>query len=210
MNDIDVFELLRKQEEEIRKKPVYYIHYDKTTRRIISLKNYFDETDTYPHLKFTSEEFDFSSPNFNIVNYIVDPVEKSIKKIDDELIQVENIDTFIYQIPKLISPKRLTYADNPFDLLIEQNNLVKEFRIKLAKNLKEKFFAQNMVAQDMFVYITAENDPNILYKTLRFTLGDIIYNEYYTLPFDDFNGNSANVYAIRYFQNYLHVDVRDE
>ena len=46
MNEIDVFELLRKQEEEIRKPPIYFAYYDKLTYRIISLKNYLDETDT--------------------------------------------------------------------------------------------------------------------------------------------------------------------
>lgn len=210
MNELEIFELLRKQEEEIRKQPVYYVYYDKSTYRIISLKNYLDEIDVNPYIKFAHTDFDFTSPGFNIVNYIIDPNEKKLKKIEDELIQIKTIDDYIYEIPKVISDRRLTYADRSFDLLIEQNNSLKEFRIKLSKNLKEKFSLQNMFSQDMAVYVTEISDPNILYKTLKFSFGDVIFNEYYTIPFEDFKGNATNVYALRYFENYLHVDVRND
>lgn len=207
MNEKEIFELLRKQEEAIKKPPVFYIHYDNTTKRIVSLRNYLDDSDIHPYFELTQEDFDFSSPEFNIANYMVDTSEKKLKKLGLDVIEVCTIDTFIYEIPKIETLKRITYEDHPFDLLIEQNNPLREFKIKLSKNLRESLALKNIFSQEMFVYVTAINDPNILYKTLKFTFGDVIYNEYFTIPFEDFDGYKSNVYAFRYFEKYLHVDV---
>ena len=211
MNKEDpIFELLRQQEEAIKKKPVFYIHYDPITTLGVNLRNYLDSTDPLPYVEFNQDEFDFSSPSFSICNYRIIADERKLIKIEEKVIPISKIADFIYEIPKVISKDRITYADRPFDLLIEQNNPLSEFRIKLSKPLKEKFALQGKNNQSMHVYVTALNDPNILYKTLKFTFGELIQHEYYTLPFEDFNGDMANVYALKYFQEYVHVDIRDE
>jgi hypothetical protein len=218
MTEDEIFEILRKQEELIRKKPTFYVHYDPVSQKIVNLRNYFEETDTHPFVTITSEEFDFSSPDFNIANYRVLVKSKKLEKIVDEDAKISTIDDLIYEIPKIVSKTRITYADRPFDLLIEQNNPLGEFRIKLSKDLKEKLSIQGVGNQTMSIYVTAPNDPNILYKTLNFKLNDIIRNEFYTMKFDiknhktvdEFNGTSANIYALKYFENYLHVDIRDD
>lgn len=211
MNQAEIFEKLRIQEENMRKPPVFFVYYDNRTNRITSVRNYLDESDTNPYVQFNQNEFDFNSPDFNILNFVIDPVDKKINKVVEENpVSLATIDTFIYEIPKIVSDKRITYADNPFDLLIEQNNGLREFKIKLSKMLRDKFLTQNLLSQEMFVYVTATNDPNILYKTLQFTFHDVIVNEYYTIPFDDFQGNNVNIFAIKFFENYLHVDVRNE
>ena len=207
MKEQEIFELLRKQEEAMKKPPVYYIHYDNSTKRIMSLRNYLDDSDVHPHFVLKEEDFDVSLTEFNIANYVVDPTEKKLKKLGTELIEVFSIDSFIYEIPKIETIKRITYEEHPFDLLIEQNNPLREFKLKLSKNLRESLALKNIFSQEMFVYVTAINDPNILYKTLKFTFGDVIYNEYYTIPFEDFDGYKSNVFAFRYFEKYLHVDV---
>jgi len=207
----DIFELLRKQEEAIRRKPTFYIHYDPSSNnRISSFRNFLDTTDSLPHLQFTQDDFDFTSPDFNIANYVIDPIERKIKKFESTVIQITTIDSYIYEIPKVKSKTRLTNADVDFDLLIEQNNPLKVFRIKLSRALRDKFLLQNVLSNEMSVYVTAINDPNILYKTLHFKFEDVINNDYHTIQFDDFAGDSANIYALRYFENYLHVDMRDE
>lgn len=205
-----VFELLRQQEEAIKKKPVFYIHYDPVTMLGVNLRNYLDAKDPLPYVEFKENDFDFSDPSFSICNYRIIIDEKKLVKIEEKIIPISKIADFIYEIPKVISKERITYADRPFDLLIEQNNPLGEFRIKLSKPLKEKFALQGKNNQSMHVYVTALNDPNILYKTLKFTFGELIQHEYYTLPFEDFNGDMANVYALKYFQEYVHVDIRDE
>lgn len=210
MTEEDIFELLRKQEEEMRKPPVFYVHYNRTTNRLKSIRNYLDESDEYPYIQFNQNDFDFDSPNFNLSNFMIDPKDKKIKKIENETLSITRIDSVIYEIPKIISDKRLTYADHPFDLLVEQNNPLQEFRIKLSKILRDKFVSQNLLSDEMSIYVTATNDPNILYKTLKFFFSDLVVNEYYTIPFEDFKGSNSNIYVLKFFENYLHVDLRNE
>lgn len=206
MTDQDIFELLKKQEEAIRKKPVFYVHYEQVSNRILSLRNYLDTTDPYPYIELSEDTFNFSSPEFNISNYIVDPIDKIIKKFENELVQVTTIDSYIYEIPKVVSK---TQVNKPFDLLIEQDNSLKEFRLSLSKDLREKFGSQKLILQEITVYVTAVNDPNVLYKTLKCSFTDVIQNEYHVIPFGDFEDSEANIYSMRYFENYLHVDLRD-
>lgn len=204
-----IFEYLRQQEELISRKPTFYIHYDPITSLGVNLRNYMDTTDPLPYIELTENDFDFSDASFTISNYKVIVSEKKLEKVEEQVIPITKIADFIYEIPKVVSEKRLTYKDRPFDLLIEQNNPLEEFRIKLSKPLREKFALQGKNSQEIHIYVTALNDPNILYKTLKFTFGDLIQHEYYTLPFEDFNGDNSNVYALKYFQEYIHVDIRN-
>lgn len=205
-----IFEILRQQEEALKKKPIFYVHYDPVTFLGINLRNYLDNNDPLPYIEITEKDFDSADPSFTISNYRIIATEKKLVKIEEKIIPISKIADFIYEIPKVVSKERITYKDRPFDLQIEQNNTLREFRIKLSKPLKEKFILQGKNNQTMHVYVTALNDPNILYKTLKFTFGELIQHEYYTLPFDDFNGDMANVYALKYFQDYVHVDIRND
>ena len=199
----DIFELLRKQEEALRKKPVFYVYYDFASRKVLSIRNYMETLDSNPFVEMTNDEFDFSASDFNLTEYVIIPSEKKLKKITDELNTLSIITNRVYEIPKV-----LTYNNELYDLLIEQNNKLKEFRIKLSNVLRDKFIFQAMSSQKMEIYVTAENDPNILYKTLTFTFGNLVANEYYAIPFEDFKGEKVNIYALKYFEDYLHVDLR--
>ena len=211
MNNPDpIFEFLRKQEELIQQKPKFYIHYDPVTKVGVNLRNYLETKDALPYIELLEKDLDISDQSFSICNYRIILSEKKLEKIEEKVTPIVKIADFIYEIPKVESRERITYKDRPFDLLIEQNNPLREFRIKLSKPLKEKYTMQGYNSQHMNVYVTALNDPNILYKTLKFTFGNIIDHEYYTLPFEDFNGDMANVYALKYFQDYLHVDIRND
>lgn len=211
MDDEDeVFKILRLQEEALKKPPVFYVHYDPHTTKAVNLRNYLETNDNLPYIELSENDLDLKDSSFTISNYRVIVADKKIEKIEYNETPIVTIADFIYEIPKMKSKERITAKDKHFDLLIEQNNPIGEFRIKLSKELKEKFALQGKNAQVMSVYVTALNDPNILYKTLKFTFGDLIKNEYYTLHFDDFKGVEANVYALKYFQEYIHVDIRDD
>ena len=62
-----------------------------------------------------------------------------IEKIEYDDTPIVTIADYIYEIPKIKSKERITSKDRHYDLLIEQNNSLGEFRIKLSKELKEKF-----------------------------------------------------------------------
>jgi len=210
MTNEELIKFLNQQELASKKKPIFFLHYNPETLRIVNFRNYLETKDELPYIELTEEELGIPLKNFDVINYFVIPDKKKIEKIIDEGISISKIDDLIYEIPKIISNKRLTYKDKQFDLMIEQNNSLREFKIKLAKPLKEKFRFQGRSTQEMSVYVTAMNDPNILYKTLKFTFSNIIENEYFTITFGDFGGQEVNIYASKYFDNYLHVDIRDD
>lgn len=205
-----IFDILRKQEELLKAKPIFYIHYDPVTLSCINMRNYLEPNDTNPNIELSLDDCNFNDPSFSICNYSVDLKSKKLVKNAESTPVIVKMADFIYEIPKIKSKVRLLYSDHPYDLSIEQNNPLGEFRIKLSKPLREKYYKEGKNAQEIYVYVTALNDPNILYKTLKFTFGNLIENEYYTLPFGDFNGYEANVYALKYFEEYIHVDIRDD
>lgn len=210
MTDEEIFELLKQQEEALLKKPTFYVHYDPITKNISSLRNYLDETDPFPHVELKEEDFDGSLSKLDITKYriVLENGKNKLEKIVIHEAAITKINDFIYQIPKVVSDVRITADTQYFDLLIEQNNPLKEFRIKLSKMLREKFSLQSKDSQVIYLYVTAVNDPNILYKTLKCTIGQLIANEYYTLNFDDFQGDDVNIFGLKYFEEYLHVDIR--
>jgi len=59
MNEEEIFRLLREQEELLLKKPVYYVHYDGSSRKILNIRNYLDSSDPSPHIEMTENDFDF-------------------------------------------------------------------------------------------------------------------------------------------------------
>ncbi len=213
-NSDDVFERLRQQDEAIRRmqitKQIFYAHYDPTTRKLLSFRNYLEETDPNPHVEVTEDHLDVPLSEFSVENQVVLIKDKKprIESFQPSILGITKISDFIYEIPKMISEKRITYKDKTFDLMIEQNNEEEVFKIKLAKDIRQKYSLQSFSHQLMYVYVTAVNDPNILYKTLKFTFGDLVKHEYHTIKFEDFKGDEANIYAFKYFDEYLHVDIR--
>lgn len=210
MNSEEIIKFLNEQEKALKQKPKFFLHYNPETLRIVNFRNYLESKDELPYIELTEEQLGVPLKNFDVIDYFVSPDKKKIEKIVDEGVTVSKIDDLIYEIPKVVSDKRLTYKDKQFDLMIEQNNTLREFKIKLSKPIKERFRFQARSAQEMSVYVTAMNDPNILYKTLKFTFSNIIENEYFTITFGDFGGQEVNIYASKYFDNYLHVDIRDD
>lgn len=205
----DIFEKLKIQEQLVST-PIYYLHYDPLTKNIVNLRNYLEKIDSNPYIEITEKDLDVSLSQFDISKYKVVLDKNSGKKLEriSSKVTFATIDDFIYEIPKINSDHRITAKDRSFDLLIEQNNIDNVFRIKLARELREKYSDNNNNLQYITVYVTESSDPNILYKTLKFTFGDLIQNEFYTIEYEDFKGNDVNIYAFKYFENYLHVDIR--
>lgn len=206
----DVFEFLKQLEAQNKGEKKFYAYYDPSTGEIIHFRNYFED-DSYPFIEVSETEIDTPIEQFDLKSYLVlkkgDKVQLTkIDTISSILGNSTNIDDLIYQIPKV----NLNEVNNKedYDLIIEQDNFEKVFRIRLSEETKEKFLRLNSIQQNFSVYVTAANDPNILYKTLEFKINDLIVKDGYVIKFDDFDGESCNLFSIKYFQNYLHVDNR--
>ena len=110
----------------------------------------------------------------------------------------------IYQIEKY-------YVRNDvlgYDILIEQNNKSKEFKIKLSDELRIRLEYADNLSKKMILYVTAENDPNILYKTIDISILYLIDNIFKIIDFDDYDGTPCNIFTRKIFENYKHLDKR--
>lgn len=206
----DIFKILKDKELENQKEKKFYIYYDPRTGDIVHFRNYI-ENDSYPFIEVAESEFENSIAEIDINEYFItnkDNKAKLVKRIDKEFEKL-NVDALVYQIPKIAVENRRQAKQYSFDILIEQNNKDKCFYLRISSEVHEKFSSQRNLTSLVFnFYVTAENDPNILYQTLEFKMSDLISNEYYTIEFDGFIEEKCNIFTRKYFQTYLHVDVR--
>jgi hypothetical protein len=183
---------------------MYYFHYDPITGNITSFRNYL-EIDEYPYLKFPHTDFEsaISANDYQVINK--DGTKQLVKRKSFEIIS--KIDNIVHQVPKkaanpAIKISRLNYQ---FDVLVEQDNNKREFRIRLSGEIKDQYQQEINSKRIIVFYVTAENDPNILYKTLDIPLAKLLQYHYYTVPYDDFNDLFCNIFSLRHFNNYLHL-----
>lgn len=206
----DVFELLRLREEQNKLEKKYYVYYEPSTGEIIHFRNCL-ENDSYPYIEILESELDIPPLEFESRNYFVSQKNKKLElvKKNDAAETQFNIDNVVYQIPKVIAKARNQLKKNPYDLLIEQNNKDRVFRLKFSSEMKKMYYdRENLLQLKLHIYVTAEDDPNILYQILEFKMYDLITNAYYTIPFEDFNGEKCNLFSKKYFHLYLHADIR--
>lgn len=198
---MDPFEQLRLLEK--KKDKLLYVYYNSRNGEIIHVRNVVTK-DIYPYIAVKNIE------NIDIVKYKVDvnnttPVLVKISDILDKFnTKVDSIDRF----EKRIINKKVTQRDYKFDLLIEQDDKEQQFRIRLSSNLKKSFSKLQEFDKKITVYVTEENDPNILHQTLKFNISDLVRNHYYTIAYENFDGGECSVYGYENFSVNMHIEVK--
>ena len=181
----------------------YYVYYDPHTGSVLHIRNY-EEIDLYPHIVVLSSEL--PEKNRNLSDFLV--LEKNgefkltNKKID--LIKFD-IDQDIHMIEKIKD------ANSPtFDILIKQDNQEKKFYFIMSDVLVSRLENLWKREKDIIMYVTAENDPNILYSTIRFDAFRLIKYSATVIDFDDgYDGATpCTIFTRKLFQNYKHWDMR--
>jgi hypothetical protein len=205
----DIFEILKEKEQEAKQEKKFYVYYNPPTGEIVHFRNYLEQ-DSLPFIIVSSSELD-NVENFNLKDYLVIEKNKKMKLVNIDSVRIDpfNIYDLIYQVPKVVIDDRSQIINYRYDIVIEQNNNDQVFRLKFSSEVKENFMLQPNLRQLVLnIYVTAENDPHILYQTLEFRLEDLLDNHYHTIKYDDFNGDKCNLFSKKYFQTYLHADIR--
>ena len=131
-------------------------------------------------------EFDFIEKTYSI---------KSQKKLDEDKLMW----SFLYEIP--------TTQPEEKQIIITKDNKNKCWKIKIDENF-EKHIANEGITINLgnyFFSVTKKNDPNILYRLLRF------YNTK-EIPFVDafeFDNVEVSVYTTRRFDSYYHEEIHE-
>jgi hypothetical protein len=183
-------------------KIVYYIHYD-DDGLIKNVRNYLETHDNLPYIEMDGNSFDFK--NFKIQDYAVinennQMVLTKIEKIFDKILSIKDI---VYEIPKISIYQEYEITDE--DIIIEQDSWHSEFRIRLSKKWSDTFGHLRNVNRNIVLYVTKEQDPNILYKTLNIPIYKLIGVPSLKISYDDFKDTPCSIYGTRYFEKYLHI-----
>jgi hypothetical protein len=183
----------------------FYFHYDPSTGIVKNLRPYLED-DNLPYVTATQDEV---TNDICLDDYRV--IEKDGKallvKRDKSVENISRIDDNIHQIPKYPADpnKKISQVNYQFDLLIEQDNINKEFRLRISGMIKDQYRESLRSNQQFLFYVTEENDPNILYKTLDIPLSKLLQYHYYTIPYDEYDGTACNIFSTKYFLTYLHL-----
>jgi hypothetical protein len=204
-SDEAAFELIRNL---LSPPPVvtFYFHYNPSTGNIKSLRPYLDNDDDLPYVTTLQDQVDndICLDDYKVIQK--DGIPQLIKR-DRSKDTISKVDDNIYQIPKSSAAldKKISQINYQFDMLIEQDNKNKEFRVRVSGIIKDQYKDSVYSKQNFTLYVTEENDPNILFTILDISLSKLLQLQYYTIPYNDYDGTPCNIFSIRYFQNYLHL-----
>jgi hypothetical protein len=207
---------LKTYQREISKtNDVRYVFYDPESGIVKSIAfSYENQTDPYVTVPFLQvadildgKEFYY---NFKVV---FSPDEKDfvlIKKEEEQEI-LESIHDVIFQIPFSIDTTYPLIYDSMNDLTFVQDYADTCWKIyingKLADSLREKRLYFDKYYS---IYVTARNDPNLLYKTIEIPFKELVENYYYILPFDKIDTDEVPVslFCKKMFTKYQYIKTK--
>jgi len=150
-----------------------------------------------------------------IDNYkiVFSPDEKDFvfTRKDEEEDLLQSINEVIFQLPFSINTAYPTVFDPYNDITIIQDyvDTCWKFYINgvLANSLKERSLYFD---KDFHFYVTAYNDPNVLYKTLEVSMKELIHNYYCILPFDnsDYEEIQISIFTRKLFTKYQYIKTK--
>ena len=111
-------------------------------------------------------------------------------------------DTMCYQLPTI---EDIT-TDN--DIVIQQDTNKGEWNIQINPHTRRflRTSGYNYI-ETLYFSITSKYDPNILYRSLEFTIGNLIEDDKLVIPFisdREKNIRDVSIYTAKYFDSYVH------
>lgn len=196
MNDMDPFERLKILESLTHNKRYFY--YDSTNGTVVSIHN--SPTDVpYPCVEMSLEELPENFNSLNLTDFLV-IFENNTHTVTTKKVTVSKIDGSV-PVMYLKAAKQIVSV---YDLLIEQDNVKKEFRLSLSDSAKD-YYAREGTTVNFTFFVTLEDDPSILFTAFTVPFKDLLEQQFVSILFGTYNGARSKLYTIKFFQKYLHV-----
>lgn len=143
------------------------------------------------------------SMNFYYVHYFKRANMYELRQRSNHDIDSYFVNDLIHEIP--------TEADNP-DITVTKNVKDTCWKITIGGDLEMNILAQkiSLTKTQISFSVTKKDDPNILYKTLKFSFDELINGKYVVLPFLDkfeFDNETVSVYTIKKFDSYKYEEI---
>ena len=141
------------------------------------------------------------SMQFYYVHYIKRAKTYELRQRANHDIDSYFVDDMIYEVP----PSKQDNAD----ITITKNVKDTCWKVTVGGELYENILAQKIsLGNSRFSFsCTKKDDPNILYKTIKFTFDKLVDGKYIVVPFSEkfeFNNDPIGVYTIKKFEKYAY------
>lgn len=154
-------------------------------------------TDSNTFVKFSIKELN----NKNLAN--TETLDANLK--------ITDIDA-VHRGTKILVGKTLFLCkpadEHEFDINVVQNNITGSWQIYLGKKTVKSLESINYYGTDILYFsVTAKHDPNILYRTVEFSLRELLDEKKRVYPYKynwEFNKEDVSIYTSKYFDSYKH------
>ena len=194
----NIFDILRQMETAVVSTK-RYVYYDLKTGQVIHIRNYIDDSDTFPYIEV---EYDKVADDRPMTDYMV--VEKkgefTLLKLDRSN-SIINIGDEIYKLPKYTIAANVENCE----LLIVQDNQNKRFQITASASL---YFEFSNKIKMLPLFVTSESDPNILYTTMMVPMASLSNLGNFFVEFGNYDGSPCSIYVQKIFEDYKHLELK--
>lgn len=189
-----------------------YVYYSKDTGKIHKISSTESPDENYKVTKLLNKDVNSILTGKNktedfLIYFNIKTKQIELKKVknNDKLLVSE---TMAYKLPV-----ELDFDTNNYDAVIKQNLIKNVWELVL--NTETKNFLINNgynLNENIYFSITAKNDPNIFYRSIKFNLKDVIEtNAVVEFKYDIENStDDIGIYTAKYFNNYAHGVVHDK
>jgi hypothetical protein len=195
----NIFDILRQMEAAVVSTK-RYVYYDLKSGQVMHMRNYIDDSDTFPYLEIEADTI--AHEKFAISDYVV--IEKkgefTLLKVDRSFFEII-VNNEIYKLPKYTLAANVENCE----LLIVQDNNLNQFQISASSDLYSKFSSKIKVIP---LYVTYEDDPNILYSTILIPISKLINQEKICVDFGNYDGSPCSIYVQKIFEDYKHLELK--
>jgi len=138
----------------------------------------------------------------------LDTVDKIVNTSD---IKLELTDPSDLKNGRLVLSGKKLYqveTNKDYDIIVKQNTIDKTWSMMINPYTKKflKTSGYNL-KERLYFSVTSKYDPNILYRSLEFTIGDLLDENSSVIPFMFDSENSSDdvsIYTAKYFESYAH------
>ena len=184
----------------------WYFNFRDSGGEIWKITNELDESTPYIEVEAGLYK-EFSTEQKRMQDYIIVPTGKEDLKYDLQLKHQDlltfNVDTSVHQIQKVKS------VDTNNAFIIEQDVKNGVWIVSMSNQLRS-LLTRTAYYKDktQLIYVTDQDDPNILLDTIEVKLYNILFSESFTMP-DQLTKVAQNLnvslYCGKTFENYYHL-----
>jgi hypothetical protein len=148
--------------------------------------------------------------NYKVI-FSPDAKDYTFIRLDEQEEILQSIHDVIYQFPCIIDTSVPLEYDPTNDITLIQDYTDTCWKIYINGNLARSLRDRKLYFDQIYeIYLTEFNDPNVLYKTLKVPMTELINNFYCILPFDrvDEDEVRVSVYARKIFEKYQYIKTK--